>query len=147
MNAQERIESDVKEALRSRDKEKLSTLRMLLSEIKNEVIRSKKNVDEDTLFWLVRKGIKQRRDSAEQYRKGSRTDLAEQEEREAEYLEAYLPAQVDEEEIRVAIEDFVQAKGLSATAAIGPVMKAMMARFAGRADGGTISRIAKDVLS
>ena len=134
MNAQERIESDVKEALRSRDKQKLSTVRMLLSEIKNEVIRSKKNVDEDTLFWLVRKGIKQRRDSAEQYRKGSRTDLAEQEEREAEYLEAYLPAQVDEEEIRVAIEDFVQAKGLSATAAIGPVMKAMMARFAGRAD-------------
>ena len=92
MNPQEQIESDVKEALRSGEKEKLSTLRLLLSEIKNERIRSREQVDEETFLRLVRKGIKQRKDSAEQYREGSRAELAEAEEREAEYLLAYLPA-------------------------------------------------------
>lgn len=147
MNPQERIESDVKEALRSGEKEKLSTLRLLLSEIKNERIRSREEVDEETFFRLVRKGIKQRKDSAEQYRKGSRAELAEAEEREAEYLLAYLPAQAGEAELRAAIQEFVEAEGLSGPGAIGPVMKAMVARFAGQADGGTISRIAREVLS
>ena len=81
MNPQEQIESDVKEALRSGEKEKLSTLRLLLSEIKNERIRSREQVDEETFLRLVRKGIKQRKDSAEQYREGSRAELAEAEER------------------------------------------------------------------
>ena len=147
MNPQQRIESEVKEALRSGEKEKLSTLRLLLSEIKNERIRTAEEVDEETFLRLVRKGIKQRKDSAEQYRKGSRAELAEAEEREAEYLLAYLPAQASEAELRAAIEGFVEAEGLSGAGAIGPVMKAMVARFSGRSDGGTISRIAKEVLS
>ena len=147
MNPQEQIESHVKEALRAGEKEKLSTLRLLLSEIKNERIRGGEEVDEETFFRLVRKGIKQRKDSAEQYRKGSRAELAEAEEREAEYLLAYLPAQASEAELRAAIQDFVEAEGLSGPGAIGPVMKAMVARFSGRSDGGTISRIAREVLS
>ena len=147
MNPQQRIESEVKEALRGGEKEKLSTLRLLLSEIKNERIRTAEEVDEETFLRLVRKGIKQRKDSAEQYRKGSRAELAEAEEREAEYLLAYLPAQASEAELRAAIEEFVEAEGLSGPGAIGPVMKAMVARFSGRSDGGTISRIAKEVLS
>ena len=147
MNPQEQIESDVKEALRSGEKEKLSTLRLLLSEIKNERIRSREQVDEETFLRLVRKGIKQRKDSAEQYREGSRAELAEAEEREAEYLLAYLPAQASEAKLRAAIQGFVEAEGLSGPGAIGPVMKAMVARFSGRSDGGTISRIAREVLS
>ncbi len=147
MNPQEQIESDVKEALRSGEKEKLSTLRLLLSEIKNERIRSREQVDEETFLRLVRKGIKQRKDSAEQYREGSRAELAEAEEREVEYLLAYLPAQASEAKLRAAIQGFVEAEGLSGPGAIGPVMKAMVARFSGQADGGTISRIAKEVLS
>ena len=147
MNPQQRIESEVKEALRGGEKEKLSTLRLLLSEIKNERIRTAEEVDEETFLRLVRKGIKQRKDSAEQYRKGSRAELAEAEEREAEYLLAYLPAQASEAELRAAIEEFVEAEGLSGPGAIGPVMKAMVARFSGRSDGGTISCIAKEVLS
>ena len=133
--------------MRSGEKEKLSTLRLLLSEIKNERIRSGEEVDEATFFRLVRKGIKQRKDSAEQYRKGSRAELAEAEEREAEYLLAYLPTQASEAELRAAIQEFIEAEGLSGPGAIGPVMRAMVARFSGRSDGGTISRIAKEVLS
>ena len=94
-----------------------------------ERIRSGEEIDEETFFRLVRKGIKQRKDSAEQYREGSRAELAEAEEREAQYLLAYLPAQAEEAELRAAIQDFVEAGGLSGPGAIGPVMKTMVARF------------------
>jgi hypothetical protein len=143
----ERIETELKAALKAKDKERLGTLRMLLSEIKNEQIRSGQEVDEPTFLKLVQKAVKQRHDSAEQYRKGDREELAEKEEREAEILEAYLPAQASEDEIRSAIEEFVKAEGLSGPAAIGPVMKAMMSRFSGQADGGPINCIAREVLS
>jgi len=143
----ERVETELKEALKAKDKERLGTLRMLLSEIKNEQIRSGEEVDEATFLKLVQKAVKQRKDSAEQYRQGNREELAEKEEREAEILEAYLPAQASEDEIRSAVEEFVAAEGLSGPAAIGPVMKAMMSRFSGQADGGTINRIAREVLS
>ena len=143
----ERIQNDIKDALRAKDKERLSTLRMLLSEIKNEKIRSGQEVDDEAFIRLVRKAIKQRGDSAEQYRKGDRAELAAKEEREAEMLEVYMPQQVGEDEIRAAIEELVAAEGLSGPRAIGVVMKAMMARFGSAADGKTINGIARQILA
>ncbi len=142
----DRIQADLKAALKARDKERLSTLRLLLAEIKNEKIRAGKEVDDDTFARLVKKALKQRKDSAEQYRKGDRAELAAKEEREAEILGAYLPEQVGEDEIRSAVEEFVAAEGLSGPRGIGPVMKAMTARFGGAADGKTINQIARQVL-
>ena len=110
---QERIQNDIKEALKARQSERLATVRMLLSEIKNEKIRAGAEVDDDAFARLVKKGVKQRKDSAEQYAKGDRAELAAKEEREAEILSAYLPEQVGEAEIRQAIEAFVAAEGLS----------------------------------
>ena len=143
---QDRIQSDLKDSLKARDKERTGTLRMLLTEIKNERIKSGREVDDKTFAGLVRKAVKQRHDSAEQYRQGDRPELAEKEEREAAILDAYMPQQVGEEEIRRAIEEFVAAEGLSGPRGIGPVMKAMIARFGGTADGKTINRIAREVL-
>lgn len=143
---QERIQVDLKEALRARDPERLGTLRMLLSEIKNERIRCGEEVDEETFVRLVRKAIKQREDSAEQYRKGGRDELAAKEEREAEILAVYMPAQASEDEIRAAVEALVEEQGLSGMKAMGAVMQAMMARFGGNADGKTINRIARQIL-
>ncbi len=143
----DRIQADLKAALKARDKERLSTLRLLLAEIKNEKIRAGKEVDDDTFARLVKKALKQRKDSAEQYRKGDRRELAAKEEREAEILVAYLPQQVGEAEIRGAIEELVAAEELSGPRAIGVVMKAMMARFGGSADGKTVNRIAREVLA
>ncbi len=143
----EQIQDDLKTALKARDKERLGTLRMLLAEIKNEKIRAGKEVDDDTFVRLVRKAVKQRKDSIEQYLKGDRAELAAKEEREAEILGAYLPQQADEDEVRRAIEEFVAAEGLSGPQGIGPVMKAMMARFGGAADGKTINQIARQVLA
>lgn len=144
---QERIQDDVKDALKAKDKDRLGTLRMLLNEIKNEKIKSGKEVDDDTFANLVRKAIKQRKDSAEQYRNGDREELAAKEELEVEILSVYMPEQVGEDEIRAAIEAFVAEQGLSGPQGIGPVMKAMLAKFGGNADGKTINQIARQVLS
>lgn len=145
---QQRIEADVKAAMKSGEKEKLSTLRMLLTEVKNEKIRRKgEEVDEAGFVSLVRKAIKQREDSVSQYRQGGREELAAKEEAEMKMLEAYLPAQVDEGQIRAAIEALVAERGLSGPAAIGPIMKEMLARFGSAADGGTINRLAREALA
>jgi uncharacterized protein YqeY len=144
---QQRIEADVKAAMKSGEKEKLSTLRMLLTEIKNERIRRGAEVDETGFVSLVRKAIKQREESIAQYRKGGREELAAKEADEIKMLEPYLPAQVDEGQIRAAIETIVAEQGLSGPAAMGPIMKGVMARFGSSADGATINRIAREVLA
>lgn len=145
-NPHEKIQDEIKQALKAGDKERLATLRLLLTAIKNEKIRADEEVDEAGFLKIVRKAIKQRKDSAEQYRKGDREELASKEEREAEILDTYLPPQVDESELRSAIADLVEAEALAGPAAIGTIMKTMMARFAGQADGGTINKIAREVL-
>jgi uncharacterized protein YqeY len=144
---QQRIETDVKTAMKAGDKEKLSTLRMLLTEIKNEKIRRMGEVDEAGFVSLVRKAIKQREESTAQYKTGGRPELAAKEEAEAKMLAEYLPAQVDEGQIRAAIQEVVDARGLSGPAAIGPIMKEMLARFGSSADGATINRLAREVLA
>lgn len=144
---QERIETEVRQALKDQNKLELSTLRMLLNAIKNEQIRVGETVDEETFLTLVRRAIKQRQDSIEQYRQGGRDELAEKERQEAEILERYLPPQADETEIRDAIQAFVEQESLSGPQGIGPVMKAMMARFGGSADGATINRLAREILN
>lgn len=144
---QQRIEADVKTALKAGEKEKLSTLRMLLTEIKNERIRRGSEVDEPGFVALVRKAVKQREESITQYQQGGREELAAKEKAEIEFLVAYLPPQVDEGQIRDAIEALVAERGLSGPAAIGVVMKETLAKFGSSADGGTINRIAREVLA
>ena len=100
---QKQIEQQVQAALKASDRDRLDTLRMLLSAIQNERIRTGAEVDEETLWSLARKGIKQRRESSEQYRSGGRDDLADKEDREAEILAEFLPPAVDEEELTKAI--------------------------------------------
>jgi hypothetical protein len=141
------IEQDMKAALKAGEKEKVATLRLLLTAMTNERIRTGSPIDEAAFLSLVQKAIKQRGESATQYRAGGRDELADKEEREAAILEAYLPAAVPEEEVREAIQAFVAEQGLSGPAAIGPIMKEMLGRFAGRTDGGTINRIARDILA
>ena len=144
---QERIEDEVRQALKAQDKERLSTLRLLLNAIKNERIRTGEEVDDKTFLSLVRKGIKQRRESSEQYRQGNRPELADKEEREAEILGDYLPPEISEAEIETTIREYVAAEGLAGPQAIGQVMKEMIRRYAGSADGATINRLARDILS
>lgn len=147
MNPQERLLSEIKESLKAKQSERVSTLRMLLSEIKNEKIKTGQEVDDDAFVGLVRRAIKQRKEAAVQYRQGARQELADKEDREAEILAVYLPKQAAEADIRRAIEELVAAEGLSGPKGIGPVMKAMLARFGGSADGATINRLAREILT
>jgi len=142
------IQADLKAAMKAGEKEKLGTLRMLLTEIKNENVRGGGGeVDEDRFLALVKKGIKQRKESSEQFRKGGRDEAADKEDREAEILSVYLPAQVGEAEVRAAVTEFVAAEGLSGPQAMGQVMKAMMGRFGASVDGRTLSTITREVLT
>ena len=147
MTPQQRIEADVKAAMKAGDKEKLATLRMLLTEIKNERIRKGSEVDEDGFVSLVRKAIKQREEAASGFHKGGRAEMAAKEESEAAFLATFLPAQVDEAQIRAAVQEVVTSRGLSGPAAIGPIMKEMLARFGSSADGAVINRVAREVLA
>ncbi|MBV8199003.1 MAG: GatB/YqeY domain-containing protein [Acidobacteria bacterium] len=143
---QQRIESELKAAMKSGDKLRLQTLRLLLTEIKNERIRRGSEVDEAGFVALVRKAIKQREEAAGQYRAGDRLESAAKEESEAAILGAYLPAAADEGEVRAAIAALIAERGLAGPQAVGPIMKEMLARFGGRADGATLNRIARELL-
>ena len=142
----ERIETDLRTARKAGQRERVATLGMLLTAIDNERIRSGETVDDTAFATLVQKAIKQRKEASEQYRLGGSDDRAQGEEREAEILAAYLPEQVDEQELRLAIHEIVEAGALSGPAGIGRVMGQMMARYRGRADGGTINRLAREIL-
>lgn len=141
------VQDDLKSALKAGEKERVGTLRLLLSSMKNEQIAKGAAIDEPGFLKLVRKAIKQRKDSAEQYTKGEREELAAKEMREAEILAVYLPPEVDEEQIRSALREFIATEGLSGPSAIGPIMKEMLSRFAGQADGGTVNRLAREILA
>ncbi len=143
----ERIEADLKEAMKARDAGRTSTLRLLLAAIKNEKIQLLREPDEREFASLVRKAIKQRQESIEQYQQGGRPELAAKEEQEIALLERYLPQAVSEDEVRAAIRELIAASGLQGPKAMGVVMKETIARFGGAADPSTISRVAKELLS
>lgn len=142
---QHRVESDLRTAMKSSDKERLSTLRMLLTEINNEALKSGE-VDETGFVALVRRAIKQRDEAAEQFAKGHRPELAAKELREKEILSTYLPAQVDEATIRAAAHEIAMAEGLAPGIGMGTLMKALREKFGISADGSTLSRISKETL-
>ncbi|MGE5233337.1 MAG: GatB/YqeY domain-containing protein, partial [Acidobacteriota bacterium] len=128
-NPQHRIEDDVKTALKAGERDKLGTLRMLLSEIKNEQFKKGADLDDAGFVGVLRRMVKQRQESVELYRKGNRPELAAKEEGEIAVLQAYLPQQASEDDIRAAARAVVAELGLSGPAGIGPAMKALLARF------------------
>jgi uncharacterized protein YqeY len=144
---QQTIETEVKAALKAGDKERLSTLRLLLGELKNEKIKRGAEVDDGAFAGVLRRMVKQRQDSVEQYEKGNRPELAAKEKAEIQVLEAYLPQQTSEADLRAAAAEIVAAQGLQGPSGIGPAMKAMLQRFGASADGTTINRIVRELLT
>lgn len=143
---QERLQDDIKTAMKAQDKERLGAQRMLLAAVKNEKIELGHDLDDAEFHAVVRRQIKQRRDSIEQFRGGGRLEMAEKEERELAILEVYLPTQASEEAIKAAIAEVIAAESLSGPKALGPIMKAIKAKFGASADGGLVNRLAKEAL-
>ncbi|SMO38636.1 hypothetical protein SAMN06269117_102134 [Balnearium lithotrophicum] len=147
MGLKERLKEDMKEALKAKDKVKLSTIRMINSLIKNAEIEKRGELTDDEIVQLLMKYAKQRRESIEMYEKGGRQDLVEKEKAELAVVESYLPKQMTEEEIRQVVKEAIEETGASSPKDIGKVMKVVMPKVKGRADGSLVNRIVKELLS
>lgn len=146
MGLRERIDADLKEALKSGAKEKVSTLRMLNAALKNKQIDKRRPLTEEEVVETVRSLIKQRKDSIEQFARGGRQDLVDKETAEAAVLEVYLPPQLSRQEVEAMVRDAVAQTGAQGPRDMGKVMKALMPMLAGRADGKLVSELVKNAL-
>ncbi len=141
------IENDLKQALKAGQKRRVATLRLLLAAFQNERIEKGRELTEEEYEALIRRAVKQRRESIEQYGKGGREDLAAGETEELEILEAYLPTGLTDEELEGAITEIIREKGFSTAREAGLVMKELMALHRGRVDGKRAQEIARRLLS
>ena len=138
-----RLQADLTTARKAQDKPRTLLLGTILADVKNKKIELRRDLTDDDVVDVLRKGIKRRRESIEAYDKGNRADLSDKERAEVTALEQYLPAQVGDEEIRAA----VRAAIAGGAANIGAVMGKVMPQFKGRAEGGAINAIARAELA
>jgi uncharacterized protein YqeY len=144
----DRLESEMKEALRAGDQTRLSVIRLLRSTIKNKEIEKGKGrpLSEEELFQLVGSAIKQRREAIEQFSRGGRQDLVDKERRELEILQGYLPEPLSRAELLEKARSAIAEAGARDIRQMGSVMKILMPQVAGRAEGAEVSRVVKDLL-
>ena len=147
MSLQEEISAALKDAMRARDEAKMSTLRLVLTAIKNREKEARNLLEDQEVISVITSQIKQRRESIEQYRKAGREDLAQTEENELHILQGYMPEQVSEEEISKTLDEIIAEVGAVSMKDMGKVMKAAMAELAGKAEGGAINAMVKAKLS
>ncbi len=147
MSLKDKIMQNMKEAMKARDQLKLSTLRLLVSEIKNREIDAKGELKDEDILALVQKAVKQRQDSISQYEKGGRQDLAEKEKAEMEILKAYLPEELSREEVLQIIDEAIAATGASSPKEMGKVMREVMPKVKGRADGKLVNELVRKRLT
>ena len=146
MNLSERLNEDMKQAMKSQDKFKLSTIRMVRATIKNLEIDLKRTLNDNEVLDILSREIKQRKDALQEFEKAGRDDLAAQVKAEAEILAEYLPEQLSEEEIKVIVQQTIQETGASSKAEIGKVMSALMPKVKGRADGKLVNQTVQQLL-
>jgi uncharacterized protein YqeY len=143
------LQRDLHDAMRARDKVRSGTLRMALAAITNaEVAGSEaRELSDDDVLRVVAKEAKKRKEAATAFTQADRPELAAAEEAELTVLEAYLPAQLDDAELRAIVERAVQSSGATGMPQMGAVMKAAQAEVAGRADGGRVATVVRQVLA
>jgi uncharacterized protein YqeY len=152
MSLRERIEDDLKTALKAGDKQRLSCLRMVKSKVQEKQVELRgrqgpeAKLSEEDVTNVVSAYAKQRRDSIESYEKGGREDLAANERAELEILTDYLPQQMSEDEVAAIVDEAVRESGATAPKDMGAVMKLVMPKVKGRADGKLVNRIVQSRL-
>jgi uncharacterized protein len=143
----DRINEDLKAAMKSKDSDRLSTLRMVKTALKNREIDKMEALTDEESIKVLQSLVKQRRDSIEQYQQAGRIDLAEKEAAELKTIEEYLPAALDEAAIARVVEETIVESGASSMKEMGAVMKAVMAKLAGQTvDGKVVNQIVKSKL-
>src|ERR1700674_4715233 len=147
MALRERLNEEMKAAMKAREQEKLGALRLLLAAVKQREVDERITLDDAGVVAVVEKMIKQRRDSISQYEKGARQDLADKEKFEISVLERYLPQQLSQAEIESIVAEAVAATGAKSAADMGKVMGVVKPKLAGRADMGKVSALVKAKLA
>ena len=142
----ERVRADMTESMKARSAERTSTLRMLQAALKNEQINLGHELSDEEAMSIIRKSVKQRQDSIEQYTKGNRPELAAKEAAEMEILKTYLPPELDDAELESGLREIVASTGAQSKKDMGKVMKEATARYKGRADGKKIQEIVSRLL-
>ena len=143
MSISDQVDSDIKDAMRAKQADRLSVLRLLKAAIKNAALEKGGQagaLDDAEATAVIRKQVKQRQDSVESFEKGGRPELAEKERLEIALLQTYLPQALSSEQIDAYITEAIAETGASTKAQMGMVMKAVQAKVAGRADGKTLSQ-------
>lgn len=146
------LQQELKSAQLVRDLVKVSTLRLLLSEIKNSEIALRQdsgqvNISDEQIIGVIQREVKKRKEAASGFRSGGREDQAQKEEAESKILMGFLPTQLTNEELTKLVERAINELGATSAQDMGKVMAAVMAEVAGRADGGMVSALVKEKLS
>jgi len=147
MALKDRIQEALKVAVKGQQRVEVSTLRLLLSEIKYAEIAQQKPADDNKVLDVIAREVKRRRESIEAFTKGNRKDLVAQEEAEMAVLLSYLPKQMDRDEIAAAARQAIDAVGAKGPGDKGKVMARLMPQVKGKADGGQVSEIVSELLS
>lgn len=147
VNLKEKINSEMVSAAKAKDKIKLSAIRMIKSALHNKEIDLKRELSDEELLQVLSSIVKQRKDSIEQFKRGGRLELAEKEEKELAIVQFFMPEQLSEEEIETEIEKAIENVGAVSIKDMGKVMKVVMSRLTGKADGKIVSEKVKAKLS
>ena len=147
MSLKSRITDEMKTAMRAKDAQRLSAIRLLLAAIKQREVDERKEMSDADVIAVIEKMIKQRRDSIEQFQKGGRQDLVDVEQFELAILQTYMPQALSDGEIVAAVAAAIQSSGATGMADMGKVMAILKPQLAGRADMGKVSALAKAKLA
>ena len=148
MSLLNRLNDDMKQAMKNKEKEKLSVIRMLKASLQNEAIKhGKQELSEDEELTVLSREVKQRKDSLQEFQNAGREDLVEKIQTELTYVEIYMPKQLSEEEVSAIVKQTIAEVGASSKADMGKVMGAIMPKLKGKADGALVNKLVLQHLS
>jgi len=147
VSLKEKLQSDLKDAMRKRDEVRKGTLRLALAAITNAEVAQRRELDDPDVLAVLSKEAKQRQESIEEFRRGGRDDLVAQEEAELAVLQTYLPQQLSREEIVARATAIIETLGATGVGQMGPVMKSLMQELRGQADGKLVNQVVRELLS
>jgi uncharacterized protein YqeY len=147
MGLEERLVEEMKQAMKSNEKAKLSTIRMIRSAVKNKEIDLRKPLDDDAIARVIQGMVKKSEESIEQFKAGGRMDLVEKETKEIEIMKSFLPQPLSREEVLKVIDQTIEETQASSLKDLGKVMKTVMPKLGGKVDGALVNQLVKERLS
>ncbi|MBA9025483.1 GatB/YqeY domain-containing protein [Peribacillus huizhouensis] len=147
MSLLERLNNDMKQAMKNKEKDKLSVIRMLKSSLQNEELKKREALTDDEELTVLSRELKQRKDSLQEFENAGRIDLVDKVRTEIDYVEAYMPEQLSEEEISEIVKNTIEEVNASSKTDMGRVMGALMPKVKGKADGSLVNKLVQQHLS